>query len=96
MTRVVKIEKKLNKLNIHTVKTHFNDDGKLVDSDNSLIIRSDFSLVILAMGSYAETLICESDKIVLAGDCTGKAGTVVEALASGKYAANKLMLNIKG
>lgn len=95
MTRVVKIEKKLNKLNIHTVKTHFNDDGKLVDSDNSLIIRSDFSLVILAMGSYAETLICESDRIVLAGDCTGKAGTVVEALASGKYAANKLMLNIR-
>ena len=91
MTRVSKIQKQAdNNLTACTVKTRFNIAGKLEDIPNTETPRPDFSLIILALGSSCKEEKLNNLQIVYAGDCATGGSTAVEAVASGKAAAQKL------
>ncbi len=92
MTRVSKIQKLgENNLTAYTVKTRFNAAGKLEDIPHTETPRPDFSLIILALGSSCKEEKNDNPLIVYAGDCTTGGSTAVEAAASGKAAAQKLI-----
>lgn len=91
MSRVTKIEKDNKNLTAYTCKTRFNDENMLEDIPNTEIARHDFDLVILALGSYADKPTLENEKTEYAGDCINGSTTAVEAVASGKAAANLLL-----
>ncbi len=89
MTKVVKIARqKDGRLTLFTVKTRFKD-GRLEDIPGTIIPRPDFSLVIEALGSTV-TPKNDSPRIIYAGDCKNGGSTIVEALASGIDASQKL------
>ena len=91
MTRVCKIQKQAdNNLTVCTVKTRFNAAGKLEDIPNTETPRPDFSLIILALGSSCKEEKLNNPQIIYAGDCVNGGSTAVEAVASGKAAAQKL------
>ena len=92
MTRVRKIQKQdENHLTAYTVKTRFNAAGKLEDIPHTETPRPDFSLIILALGSSCKEEKTDNPLIVYAGDCATGGSTAVEAAASGKAAAQKLI-----
>lgn len=92
MTRVAKIEKQNeNLLTAYTVKTRFNADGKLEDIPNTQIARPDFALIILALGSSCRENKTDNPRVIYAGDCVNGGSTAVEAVASGKAAAQKFI-----
>ena len=92
MTRVSKIQKQdENHLTAYTVKTRFNAAGKLEDIPHTETPRPDFSLIILALGSSCKEEKTDNPLIVYAGDCATGGSTAVEATASGKAAAQKLI-----
>lgn len=93
MTKVNKISPDNGFLTIYTSKTQFNA-GKLEEIPQTQISRPNFSLVIKAIGSSAPRML-DSDKIIYAGDCKNGGSTLVEALASGKQAANNLDTKLK-
>lgn len=95
MTRVSKIERQNNGLlNVFTVKTQFNSENRLEDICDSEISRPNFSLVILALGSRCGETFSDNDFILYAGDCVNGGTTAVEAVASGKKAAQELLNKI--
>ena len=95
MTRVSKIERQNNGLlNVFTVKTQFNSENRLEDICDSEISRPNFSLVILALGSRCGETFSDNDFIRYAGDCVNGGTTAVEAVASGKKAAQELLNKI--
>ncbi|HAW33351.1 MAG TPA: hypothetical protein DCX19_01730, partial [Alphaproteobacteria bacterium] len=57
--------------------------------------RPDFARVVMAVGSKADPKK-EAEKVVYAGDCNHGGSTIVEAVASGKNAANELHAAITG
>lgn len=91
MTRVGKVQQDSNSLTAYTVKTRFNSAGKLEDIPNTETARPDFSLIILALGSSCKEEKISDRRIVYAGDCVSGGSTAVEAVASGKAAAQKLL-----
>ena len=91
MTRVGKVQQDSNSLTAYTVKTRFNSAGKLEDIPNTETARPDFSLIILALGSSCKEEKLNNPRIVYAGDCVSGGSTAVEAVASGKAAAQKLL-----
>ena len=95
MTRVTKIARDADKLIVYTCKTQFDDEGKLMDIPNTEIARKGFDLIVLALGSSAENLPKQSNNILFAGDCINGSSTAVQAVASGKKAANKLLDYLK-
>ena len=94
MTRIGKIQKNNNLLTAFTIKTRFNSEGKLEDIPHTEIARSDFSLIILALGSSCKEEKISDRRIVYAGDCINGGSTAVEAVASGKKAAQTLLEQI--
>ena len=88
MTRIKKIGKDGNMLTLYTAKNRFTM-GKLEEIPDTTIARPGFSLVIKAIGSTAQRQE-DTDKIIYAGDCKHGGSTIVEALASGKKAAQDL------
>lgn len=94
MTRITKVIKEDEKLTAFVCKTQFNEAGKLEDVENSEIARKGFDLIVSALGSTSNNLPNESKNIVLAGDCVNGSSTAVEAVASGKDAAHKLLKNL--
>lgn len=88
MTRVVKIKKTKTNYTIFSCKTRFNGT-KLEDIPKTTIKRPDFDLIIMAVGSKADPQK-QMSKVIYAGDCVHGASTVVEAVASGKNAANEM------
>ena len=96
MTRVKKIylNPQNNSLNLITAKNHF-VDGKLTELENTEICRSGFDLVVKAIGSFADKYD-DSERIIYAGDCKIGSSTLVEALASGQQAAQKIIKNLIG
>ena len=95
MTRITKIEKDGDKLTAYSCKTRFNMQGKLEDIPNTEIARNGFDYIVLALGSYAETLPEQSEKIVFAGDYVSGSSTAVEAVTSGKEKAKILLEKLK-
>lgn len=94
LTRITKIEKNDNNLKLTTIKTQFDNTGKLIDLPNSEITRNDFSLIILALGGKKISPSKIHNNIIYAGDCINGGTTAVEAVASGKNAADKLIKQI--
>ncbi len=95
MTRVCAVTKNDNGLIVETVKTRFNKDGRLEDIPDTRIKRPDFKYVVMAIGSRANEHISH-DKIIYAGDCVSGSSTVVEAIASGKNAGDRLDALLSG
>ncbi len=94
MTRVEKIEKTGDTYTLYTCKTRFNGT-KLEDIPDTTIKRPDFARVVMAVGSKADPKK-EAERVVYAGDCNHGGSTIVEAVASGKNAANELHAAITG
>ncbi len=94
MTRVADIVKQGEQFTLHTIKTRFNSEGKLEDIPDTQIARPDFSLVIAALGCQKAHLFPADEKTVFAGDCLNGGTTAVQALASGKEAALKLLQSL--
>ena len=94
LTRIIKLEKNHKNLSVTTIKTQFDDKGNLIDLPNSEIVRNDFKLVILALGGKKINPTKTPDNVIYAGDCINGGTTAVEAVASGKEAANKLIKQI--
>ena len=65
------------------------------DIPGSTIKRPGFAHVIMAVGSIADPKT-EAEKVLYAGDCSHGGSTIVEAVASGKNAANELHAAITG
>lgn len=91
MTRPLKIERKNKKLSLITSQTRFNDQGKLEDVAQSTVEKDGYDLIILALGSDSAESILELPGVVYAGDVINGASTAVEAVASGKKAAQTLL-----
>ena len=53
------------------------------------VVIGDLDLVVLAMGAQAD--VSADERVVYAGECSGGPSTVVEAVASGKTAAGRLL-----
>ncbi len=94
MTRPTKIEQNAHKLTIWTTKTQFNDGGKLKDEAQTEVARHGFDLIVLALGSTRAEEIVPNKHIIYAGDVLNGGSTAVEAIASGKAAAEKLMATL--
>lgn len=94
MTRVEKIEKIGDTYTMSTCKTRFNG-GKLEDIPETTIKRPGFTHVIMAVGSKGDPK-AESDRVIYAGDADHGGSTIVEAVASGKNAANQIHSIITG
>jgi dihydropyrimidine dehydrogenase (NAD+) subunit PreT len=94
MTRVEKIEKVGDTYTMYTCKTRFNGT-KLEDIPETTIKRPGFTHIVMAVGSKADPKT-EAEKVVYAGDCNHGGSTIVEAVASGKNAANELHAAITG
>lgn len=94
MTRVEKIERTGDTYTLYTCKTRFNGT-KLEDIPETTIRRPDFALVIMAVGSKADPKK-EAERVIYAGDCNHGGSTIVEAVASGKNAANELHAALTG
>jgi len=90
MTRVAKIEKDGDFLTAYTVKTQFNEEGKLVDVPNTMVARKGFKHIIYALGSSRGEDIIEADRIIYAGDFVSGGSTAVQAIASGRDAVQKI------
>lgn len=94
MTRVEKIEKTGDTYTLYTCKTRFNG-SRLEDIPETTVKRPDFKLVVMAVGSKADPKT-EAAKVIYAGDCNHGGSTIVEAVASGKNAANELHASLTG
>ena len=93
-TRVAKVKRNNNKLDIYTVTTCAGDKG-YEDIEKSIIKRSNFDLVIKAIGSKSDKHI-DHEFIVYAGDCKIGGSTIVEAVASGIDSAKIMHNKIEG
>lgn len=82
MTRVVKIAKQGELLTAFTVKTRFNEKGKLEDIPQTMTPRADFALIVLALGSNCAEKQVENPRVIYVGDCVNGGSTAVEAIAS--------------
>ncbi len=89
MTKIKKITKENDKLILYTCKTHF-VNGKLEEIEGTTIKRPNFDILIKAIGSSAPKC-ADSENIFYAGDCKNGGSTVVEAVASGKDVAQKII-----
>ncbi len=94
MTRVEKIEKTGDTYTLYTCKTRFNG-SRLEDIPETTIKRPDFAHVVMAVGAKADPKT-EVEKVIYAGDAAHGGSTIVEAVASGKNAANELHAMISG
>ena len=95
MTRPLKIEKSAESLIIDTIKTEFNEQGRLVDVTDTQIRRKNIDLIITALGSEHAEEPAEESKIIYAGDFVNGGSTAVQAVASGKKAVDSIVEQIK-
>ena len=91
MTKPLKIEKSGDKLIVDTIKTEFDEQGKLVEVAGTQIKRNNIDLVITALGSDRAEEPVENPKIIYAGDFITGGSTAVQAVASGKKAIDMIV-----
>lgn len=94
MTRVKKIIRTGNTFTLYTCKTRFNGK-KLEDIPDTTVPRPDFTYVVMAVGAHADPKM-QTERVLYAGDCDHGGSTVVEAVASGKNAAERLHTTLTG
>jgi NADPH-dependent glutamate synthase beta subunit-like oxidoreductase len=92
LTSVINIHSNSDCYDLTVIHNTINDDGKAVPVFGSESALQGYDAVVLALGAKCTENIPEG--LLVAGDMTGKSGTVVEALASGMAAANSLMEKI--
>ena len=90
MTSPEKLERRNDKICLSVRKNYYDGTG-WAPLPNSTIELPYFDLVIRAIGSRADTKLDDNDKIIYAGDCKTGGSTIVEALSSGKSAAEAMM-----
>ena len=73
------------------VRRNVYDGSSWKPLENSTIPLPYFDLVIRAIGSRADAKIDENPRIIYAGDCKTGGSTIVEAIASGRKAAEAFM-----
>ena len=95
MTRPLKVEKSGDSLTVYTCKTKFNDDGKLVDEENTQIKRENIELVVTALGSERAEEPSDEQNIIYVGDFINGGSTAVQAIASGKNAVVEIAERLK-
>lgn len=90
LTSVTEIAKQDNTCRLTAVTNEINPEGKAVRCAGTECTLEGYGYVVQALGSYfpKENI---PDGFIIAGDMTGETGTVVQALASGKAAARKLI-----
>lgn len=93
MTSPEKLEKHGDKLSLF-VRRNFCENGKWQPVPESSIKLPYFDLVIRAIGSRADRKNEEIPTIIYAGDCKTGGSTIVEALASGRAAAEELIATL--
>jgi len=90
LSSVIKIKQDGAKFDLNVISNRINDEGKAEACIGTEQELAGYDLVIQALGAYYP-----KDKIpenfVIAGDMTGVCGTVVQALASGKAAARRVI-----
>ena len=90
LTSVTEIRKTGNTCCLTAVTNEINPEGKAVRCEGTECTLEGYGLIIQALGSYFPKENIPAG-FILAGDMTGQTGTVVQALASGKAAARKLI-----
>ena len=90
MTSPEKIERRGPKLALF-VRRNFFDGETWHPLEHSTLELPYFDLIIRAIGSRADTNMANDPRIVYAGDCKTGGSTIVEALASGRRAADQVM-----
>lgn len=86
MTRPTKIVKSDKALVMHTIKTEFNEQGKLIDVIGTETARPRVDLIVKALGTDRANEPVEHPQVIYAGDFINGSSTAVEAIASGKRA----------
>lgn len=86
MTRPTKIVKSDETLVMHTIKTEFDEQDKLIDVIGGETIRPHIDLIVKALGAGRAQEPAENSQIIYAGDFINGSSTAVEAIASGKQA----------
>lgn len=95
MTKPLKIEKSGDSLIVDTIKTEFNEQGELVEVENTIIRRKNIDLLVTALGSEQAEELVDNPKIIYAGDFINGGSTAVEAIADGKKSVMEIVKNIK-
>lgn len=90
LTSITEINKKAEVCCLTTVTNEINAEGKAVHCSGTECMLEGYDFIIQALGSYFPKEDIPAG-FILAGDMTGQTGTVVQALASGKAAARKLI-----
>lgn len=90
LTSITHIKKTGNLHHLFAVKNELNAEGKAVTVPGSDFELAGYDVVITALGSYFPKEKFPQGFIV-AGDMSGNCGTAVQAIASGKAAARKLI-----
>lgn len=90
LTSITEINKTGNACSLTAVTNEITPEGKAIRCEGTECTLEGYDLVIQALGSYFPKENIPAG-FILAGDMTGETGTVVQALASGKAAARKLI-----
>lgn len=90
LTSVTEINKTGTTCCLTTVTNEINAEGKAVRCTGTECTLEGYDLVVQALGSYFPKENIPAG-FIIAGDMTGTTGTVVQALASGRAAARKLI-----
>ena len=93
MTSPEKIERVGDCLNLRVRRNIFND-GKWQPLEHSAIDLPYFSLIIRAIGSRADHKLEHNPNLIYAGDRKTGGSTIVEAIASGRAAADELIATL--
>lgn len=70
-------------------------EGRVTALPESTIKLPDYNLIIKAIGSYAGNKL-DDERIIYAGDCLTGGSTIVEAIASGRFAARQMNAKLSG
>ena len=90
LSSITQILKNDNNLALHTIKNRINESGKAEPCADTECLLDGYDFLIQALGStYPKENIPEG--YIIAGDMTGNNGTIVQALASGRTAAQQLI-----
>lgn len=90
LTSITAINKSNTVYRLNTISNEINSEGKAVHCHGTECILEGYDLIIQALGSYFPKEKLPAN-FILAGDMSGTCGTVVQALASGRTAARKLI-----
>ena len=90
MTSPERIEQNSSGLSLFVHRNHF-DGERWQPLPDSTISLPYFSLIIRAIGSRADEKLPDDPRIIYAGDCKTGGSTIVEAIASGRAAADLVL-----